>query len=211
MANSFEGANLTFNNRGIHFILAEIMTFRKQLTKRIQQEFQSQSGWDNALNSWMVECLEKIADSLENITYHPTSQSKDELEAQAADTTRTLLEDYNGTAIAADNTVMPVAPPKVVVWKLDGTDADIPQVTPANCPNDFARLFIIGLDEVFTQLTRLDSRFAPFIITKSESVMIRSLLEALITITQRKGGEAARMDIPSGTLNVHEPTTFKGA
>ena len=50
--NTFVGANLEFPNLGIHFILAEIIKLRKQLT--IRQEFLSQSGWDNSLNNYMI-------------------------------------------------------------------------------------------------------------------------------------------------------------
>ena len=42
--NTFKGANTEFPNLGIHFILAEIIKFRKQLT--VRQEFKSQSGWN---------------------------------------------------------------------------------------------------------------------------------------------------------------------
>ena len=40
--NTFKGVNLEFPNLGIHFMLAEVIKFRKQLT--VRQEFKSQSG-----------------------------------------------------------------------------------------------------------------------------------------------------------------------
>ena len=50
--NTFRGANPEFPNLGIHFLLAEVIKFRKQLT--VRQEFRSQSGWNDALNRYMV-------------------------------------------------------------------------------------------------------------------------------------------------------------
>lgn len=207
--NTFAGANLSFSNDGIHFMLAEVIKFRKQLT--VRQEFKSQSGWDNSLNSYMIEELEKLADTLENITYNPDPTPKEVLELQAADTTRSLNDDYNTYAMANDNVVMPAKLERPVVYDLTGQDPDIPQLTPENCPNDAARGFITALDNLFVALTRLDSRFQPMMITKYESLMMRSLLNTLYTITQRKGGEAARSDIPTGTLPTQEASTFQGS
>ena len=204
--NTFVGANLEFPNLGIHFILAEVIKFRKQLI--VRQEFLSQSGWDNAVNNYMIAELEKIADTLENVTYNPDPVPQEVLEMQAADTTRSLNDDYNAYALADDNVVMPTAMPKRVVWDLTGGDLDIPQITPANCPNDSARSFITALDRFFVELTRLDSRFQPTMITKYESVMMRNMLNVLYTITQRKGGEVNRSDIPTGTLPSQESATF---
>lgn len=206
--NTFYGANLEFPNLGVHFILAEIIKFRKQLT--VRQEFKSQSGWDNALNSYMVTELEKLADTLENVTYNPDTTPQEVLEVQSSDTTRSLNDDYNVHALAHDNIVMPTAPPKRIVWDLSGDDEDIPQMTPDNCPNDSARSFITALDRLFVALTRVDSRFQPMMMTKYESTMMRNMLNTLYTITQRKGGETNRSDIPTGTLPSQENGTFQG-
>ena len=204
--NTFAGANLEFPNLGIHFVLAEVIKFRKQLT--VRQEFRSQSGWDNALNAYLVEELEKLADTLENVTYNPDVVPKEVLEMQAADTTRSLADDYNAYALAHDNVVMPTGRPRKVVWDLTGTDPDLPQLTVDNCPNDYGRAFVTQLDNLFVELTRLDSRFQPQMITKYESVMMRNVLNTLYTITQRKGGELNRSDIPVGTMPTQEPATF---
>jgi hypothetical protein len=206
--NTFDGANMVFPNRGIHFFLAEIIRFRKQLT--VRPEFRSQSGWTNALNSYMVEELERLSDTLENVTYNPDDFTKDELEAHAADTGRTLADDFNALALTADNVLLPAAPVKHVHWNLTGSDPDIPQMTVENCPNDYGRAFITGVDELFVSLTRLDSRHQPQTITKHESVMVRTHLNGLYTICQRKGGEINKPDIPTGTLPSHEPQTFTG-
>ena len=106
--------------------------------------------------------------------------------------------------------VMPSGRPRKVVWDLTGTDPDVPQLTVANCPNDAARSFVTLLDNVFVEMTRLDSRFQPQMINKYESTLMRGLLTTLYTITQRKGGEFNRSDIPVGTLPTQEPATFGG-
>jgi hypothetical protein len=207
--NTFAGANLEFPNEGLHFILAELMKFRKQLT--VRPEFKSQSGWNDALNAYMQEELERIGDTLENITYNPDNVPKDELEAQASDTTRTLAQDYNNKALTADNVLLPAVPVRPVVWDLSGLHPDFPQVTPENCPNDFGRAFITKLDYLFVMLTRLDSRHHPITISKYESTMVRTALNTLYSICQRKGGEANKSDIPTGTLPSEEVRTFQGA
>ena len=207
--NTFTGANLEFPNLGIHFILAEVVKFRKQLT--VRQEFRSQSGWNNALNRYMVTEIEKLGDTLENITYNPDSLTLEELEAQAGDSTRNVADDYNELALTQDNVLMPVGVNRKVNWDLSGTDVDIPQLNPSNCPNDAARSFTAALDNFFVELTRLDSRHQPYSLTKYESVMMRSLLNVLYTLTQRKGGEVNRSDIPTGTLPSDQPKTFGSA
>lgn len=207
--NSFTGANQEFQNRGIHFMLAEIMKFRKQLT--VRPEFKGQSGWNDALHNYMVEELEKLADSLETITYHPDAVSKDELEEQAADINRTLADDFNAAALSADNVLLPSSTVRRIPWDLTGADPDCPQVTVENCPNDIGRAFIVGLDELFVLLTQLDSRFQPTTITKQESTMVRAHLNMLYTLCQRKGGEVNKSDIPTGTLPSQMPQTFNGA
>ena len=206
--NTFTGANLNFPNVGVHFLLAEVIKFRKQLT--VRSEFKSQSGWDDALNSYMCTELEKLRDTLENIAYNPDEYEQEELEAQAADTTRSLVEDYNINALSTDNVLMPVGMAREVVWDLTGADPDIPQLTPADCPNDTARAFITGLDRFFTEATRLDSRFQTNHITKYEATMLVSFLNQLYSLTQRKGGEVNKSDIPQGTLPSQGPTTFQG-
>ena len=207
--NTFKGANTEFPNLGIHFILAEIIKFRKQLT--VRQEFKSQSGWNNALNRNMVTEIEKLGDTLENITYNPDNLTLEELEAQAGDSTRNVADDYNELALTQDNVLMPVGVNRIVTWDLTGADVDIPQLMPSNCPNDAARSFTAALDNFFVELTRLDSRHQPYSLTKYESVMMRSLLNVLYTLTQRKGGEVNRSDIPTGTLPSDEAATFGGA
>jgi len=204
--NTFTGANMEFTNVGIHFLLAEVIKFRKQLT--VRSEFHSQSGWDDALNQYMTVELEKLRDTIENIAYNPDEVDQAELEAEAADTTRSLKEDYNVNAISTDNVLMPVGVEMAVVWDLSGTDPDIPQMGPDNCPNDAARAFVTGLDRFFVEATRLDSRHQTNHITKYEATMLISLLNQLYTLTQRKGGEVNKSDIPQGTLPSQEVKTF---
>lgn len=206
--NTFDGAHTSFANKGIHFLLAEVIKFRKQLV--IRPELKSQSGWDNALNRYMMAELNKLADTLESITYNPDDRSQEELEEEAADTNRTLEEDFNERAIAMDNVVVSSSRIRPVVWKLDGSDPDIPQITPDTVPNDFARTFLTGLDDFFVEATRLDSRHQPNMITRYESHMMRALLNSLFAVCQRKGGEVNRSDIPNGTLPSDEEFTFKG-
>ena len=93
MINTFQGANVEFPNRGIHFLLAEIIKFRKQLT--VRQEFKAQSGWNNSLNAYMVRELEKLRDTVENITYNEEDKTLEQLGDEAGDTTRSLADDYN--------------------------------------------------------------------------------------------------------------------
>lgn len=207
--NTFYGYVQSFPNIGLHALLAEVIKFRKQLT--VRSEFKSQSGWDNSLNNYMVRELEKLADTLENITYNPDDETREALLAQSADSTRSLADDYNVKALSSDNVLMPVATDRPVVWVLDGTDPDLPQMTPENCPNDAARVFVAGLDNFFVQATRVDSRYQPNAITKYESTMLRAFLNQLYTLTQRKGGEANRSDLPTGVLPTQEPATFQNA
>lgn len=205
--NTFRGHHKSTNNRGIYALCEEIINFRKQLT--VRPEIRSQSGWNNSLNNFMVTRLERIADTLESVTYSPSGQTQEELETQASDTARSLAEDYNATSVNTDDLLLPAGREVEFRWVLDGTDPDIPQLTVADCPNDWAYAFITDLDSIFVDVTRLDSRSQPSTITKYESAMIRSRLNELFTVTQRKGGEANRNDVPTGTLPSQEPGTLE--
>lgn len=206
---TFDGANQEFPNLGIHYLLAEVVKFRQQLT--VRSELKGRSGWDNSVNHYMVKQLEALGDTLETITYNPDNYTQEELEDQASDTTRSLADDYNERALTSDNVLMPVGVAKMTAWDLSGGDVDLPQLTPANCPNDLFRAFVTGLDRFYVEASRLDSRHQTDNITKYESTMMRALLNGLYTLTQKKGGEVNKSDIPQGTLPSQEPLTFKGS
>ncbi len=208
--NTFHGTVMSFPNLGLHFLLAETMKFRMQLTKRLINEFQSLSGWNDDLNAYMVTELNKLADTLENITYHPEDVPQEELEDRAADTNRSLADDYNDRALSVDNVLGPVELPTDVVWNLTGSHPDIPQLTPESCPNMEARTFVTYLDRFFSQVSRTDARHQANMITKFESVNLRNYLSTLYALCQRKGGEFNRTDIPSGVSNADEGETFTG-
>jgi len=195
---TFAGYNDVFPNDGIHLLLAETIKFRKQLTAR--DEFKSQSGWGDNLNAYMVTELDKLADTLESITYNTDGKTMAQRKEEASDTSRSLADDYSATSITMDEVLMPSFPPRRVEWVLDGSDADLPIIDNVNFPNDDGRSFIKGLDRFFVAMTRLDSRFQPVSITKYESVMMRGILDGLYTLAQRKGGEFNKSDIPTGTL-----------
>lgn len=206
--NTFKGARLEFANLGIHFLTSEIIKFRKQLT--VRQEFKSESGWDNAMNEYMIRELNKLRDTIENIAYNPSKKPLEELKAEAADTTRTVQEDYDETSISSDNLLMPVAATRPIIWDLTGTDVNLPQIDEVSHPNDAARAFITTLDHLFKESTRIDSVEQSLTITKYEATMLITYLNVMFTICQRKGGEKNRSDIPTGTLPADEPTTFQG-
>lgn len=206
--NTFRNYHPSTNNRGIFALCEEIINFRKQLT--VRPEVHSQSGWNDALNTFMVTRLERIADTLESVTYSPSGQTQEELETNASDTTRSLAQDYEATSVNTDNLLLPAGRPVEFRWDLSGADPDIPQLDVEDCPNDWAYMFITCLDSIFVDVTQLDSRSQPSTITKYESAMIRSRLNELFTITQRKGGEGNRNDVPTGTLPSQESGTLNG-
>lgn len=206
--NTFKGANVEFHNQGIHFLCAEIIKFRTQLIIRNIKD--SQSGWNDALNAYMIEELERLNTTVVSIAYNPENITKDALEDRAHDINSSLLSTYNDSSLSSDNTLMPDLGPRPIVWDLTGDDPNIPQMTPANCPNDIYRAFITSLDDLFVMSTRLDSRHESITISAAEAVQLQSQLEKLISITQRKGGEANRTDIPNGTLPSDEAATFQG-
>jgi hypothetical protein len=209
MANTFNGTNTNFVNQGVHYFVARIMNVRQQLT--VRNELKALGGWNDAFNVYLVDSLEDLSDTLENITYNPDLIPQSTLEDQAADTTRTLNADYNDKALASDNLMMPVSSIRELVYQLDGSDINIPQMTPENCPNVTLRAFITGLDELLKQATRLDSRHQSNTVTKAESAMLRAYLSNLYTVTQRDGGEVNRTQIPNGTSPSQEKDTLGGA
>ena len=140
--NTFEGTVLKFRNSSIHVILAEIIKLRRQLVLR--PEFQQQSGWDNALNQYLIIGVEQLADTLENITYKTSPKSLKELGEDAADTSNSLAQDYeDGTYyLHSDNVVMAPTNDESIIWDLTGADPNLPQPDEKTFVNDFLRIFI---------------------------------------------------------------------
>ena len=208
--NSFRGANLAFENVSIHYLLAEVMKFRKQLVVR-KGELKTASGWNDAMNKYMVDELENLADTLESVTYHPGTKTLEELEDAAADTTSSLSAKFDEHSVNSDDILMPAGLLRPIVWVLDGSDPDVIQCTTENCPNDHLRAFITGLDRFFVEATRLDCRHEARNIPKYQSVILHNFLNELYTICQRAGGEVNRSNSPTGTFPSQEPSTFQGA
>lgn len=205
MANTFDGYHPSFENISLHYVLAKIIKFRKQLT--VRSDIKSQSGWDDSLNSYMIAQLQAIAHTVKRITYNPSPDSREVLEAEAADTTKDLYDVFDEKSAATDDILMPSGPAREVTWDLAGGDIDIPQLDEHNCPNDILRGFITGLDDLFVQATRLDSRFLRDYVTKNDGKILQSYIDRLFTICQVDGGEANRSDIATGTLPSQEPGT----
>ena len=208
MTHSFHGANLEFQNRGIHYLVNEVIKFRKQLT--VRPEFKGQSGWTDALNNYMASELEKLQDTVASITYLPDEKTKTDIEMAASNVDNTLASEFNVRALTADNVLLAPFNVVKVTHDLSGNHLDIPQVDANNCPNDAGRSFIHMLDTFVVMCTRLDSRVQPTTITKDESAQLHALLNMLYVLLQRKGGEKMKSNIPVGTLPSQEAQTFNG-
>jgi hypothetical protein len=211
MKNTFTGAVLAFPNRGIHFMIAEVMTLRKQLFLRT--EFKSQSGWNDAMNQYLKDELEKIAQTVKRITYSPSGDDpavvREARIAEAKDTAKKLADVFDGKSINSDDLVMPANVwEKELPYDLTGVHPDFPQPTLDRIPNDFARAFVVALDNYVVTATNLDSRTQPATINAYESAQLQALLNEMYAIAMIKGGESNRVDVPTGLAMSERPTTF---
>lgn len=208
MPNTFEGSFTETNNLGVYAICEEIINFRKQLTP--QGVNASQSGWGDPLNTFMVKWLNRLSQTVASVTYSLSGATEEELENNAKDTGGGVVSIFNAQSINSDEVVMPPNDPMTFRWLVDGTDVDIPQLTKEDCPNEWMFLFIANLDKLYRMVTRLDSRHAGSVISADDSVKVHAKINELMTICQRKGGEANRVDVPVGTLPSQEKDTFQG-
>lgn len=211
MKHTFTGMVTEFPNRGIHFIIAETLKFRKQLT--VRREFTSQSGWNDSLNDYMKQELENLCLTIKRVTYSPSSPdpatAKANRIAEAKDVTKTLLDAFDGKSINSDDLVMPSgALDREVPYDLSGNHLDYPQPTPDVIKNDFARMFIVGLDNFVVTGTQLDSRTQPVTINAMESAQLLNLLNELYAVCIVKGGEENRSETPTGLLPSQVAGTF---
>ena len=200
-----------FPNRGIHFIIAEALKFRKQLT--VRAEFTSQSGWNDSLNGYMMEQLEKLCETVKRVTYSPSSDdpatAKATRIAEAKDTIKTLADVFDGKSINSDDIVMPSGTlASEVPYDLSGNHLDYPQPTPDAVKNDFARMFIVGLDGFVVTATQLDSRTQPVTVNAMESAQLLNLLNELYAVCMVKGGEENRSETPTGLLPSQVSQTY---
>lgn len=181
--NSFTGANLSgIANKGVLAMCTELMKFRKQLTRRT--ELMEQSGWNDELNEYLESEVGQLEETLIEVTY------------QAGTTPNT--------------TVLPAPIPITLSYSLDGAHADYPQLNDERYQNDWLKMFCWELDRVFVEATRLDCRHSGNTVPKQQAEMIKAMLNNLMSIIQKKGGETNRSSTPTGTLASQEPQTFSG-
>lgn len=209
MQNTFHGTVQEFANDSIHMLCGETMTLRQQITVREHNELKRLDGWSDPFNLYLQHELDKLAETVSRITYNPTGTPQ-QAGQEAKQTGRSLKEDFNASSIRADDVVMPAKPPRPLVYELDGSDPNIPQLNTENCPNNQLRNFVAGLDDFFVNCTRLDSRHDPTMITADESAKCRRMLEKLWALCEIKGGDKNRTIIHSGVLASDEPSTFQG-
>ena len=211
MKNTFTGAVLSFANRGIHLFCDEGFNFRKQLT--VRPEFRAESGWNNALNDFMKSRLEELAETVKRVTYSTTTSdpaaNKAARIADAKNTDATLADAFDGKSINTDEIVMaaPVVD-KQLAYDLTGADPNVPQPTPELLPNDIARAFVIGVDNLIVAATNLDSRTQPATINAMEAAQLLTLLNEMYALCMLKGGEENRVETPTGVLPVQRASTF---
>ena len=181
--NSFRGANLSgIANKGVLALCTEVLKFRKQLTLR--SELREQSGWNDELNAYLTDSLNALCETLEGVTYTAMQQP-----------------------VA---TLMPSPIPVTFPYVLDGSHPDYPQLDAEAYQNDWLKMFIWELDHTFAEATRLDCRHSGYTVPKTQSVMIKGMLNNLMQIVQAKGGEGNRVNTPTGTLPSQEADTFQG-
>lgn len=211
MKNTFTGAVLNFPNRGIHFLIGELMSFRRQLFLR--GEFVSHAGWNDALNLYLQTELEKLAQTVKRICYSPSGDDPAAVRtariAEAKDTSKTLAAAFDGKSINSDDLVMPNIPiDRELIFDLTGAHPDYPQPTQERIPNDTARALIAGLDYFVVAATNLDSRTQPSTISAYEAAQLLAALNELYAMAAIKGGERNRSDVPTGLAMSLRPTTF---
>jgi len=211
MKHTFTGLVPSFPNRGIHFLVTEALTFRKQLT--VRPEFQSQSGWNDSMNGYIKRQLEALAQTVKRVTYSPSGADptavKDQRINEAKDSAHTLAESFDGKSINSDDLVMPaMGHEKSVPFDLSGNHPDFPQPTHDVVENDFARMLIIGLDNFVVTATQCDSRTQPATINAMESAQLQALLNELYATAMVKGGEANRVETPTGLMPSDRSGTF---
>lgn len=214
MQNTFTGLVRQCTNAGIHAVVDEMMAFRMQLVKRPERA--SLSGWNDALNFFLLQQLEKIRRTVARVTYAPSSSNPEEVRqlrmAQAGDVNVTLGALHNDGAVHYDD-IMLATRERVREFPYDftGADPNFPQPTPELFPNHWLRTFIIELDAIVVGLTRLDSRHEPGTINQYESAQVTMMLQGLHTLALEKGGAYNRNDIPDGVTPLEEKATFNYA
>ena len=214
MVNTFTGMVTVFQNDGILAIVTETLKFRVQLMLR--REKVSQSGWNDGLNNYMIRSLEKIAGTVKAVTYNPQGPDAEELRvarlAEAQDRNRTLGDaylEYSNTHINSDDIVMPTSMvDHRVEIDLSGQHPDYPQPSPDVCPNDWFGLFVTKLDNFVVLATNCDSRTQPSTINAYESAQLQSDLMTLYAICLERGGEANRIETPTGLLRSNYDDTY---
>ena len=211
MKHTFTGMVKAFPNRGIHFLVAEVLKVRRQLS--VRAEFRSQSGWNDSLNAYIKRQLEALAQTVKRVTYSPSGSDPDAVKEkrvqEAKDTSTGLAEAFDGKSINSDDLVMPSGTlPREIPYDLSGAHPDYPQPTPDTVLNDFGRMLIIGLDHFLVIATQLDSRTQPVTINAMESAQLLNLLNELYAMCMKKGGEENRSETPTGLLPSQVSETF---
>lgn len=211
MQNSFTGLVPACTNRGIHAIVDEAMSLRMQLVKRPERD--SLSGWNDALNFFMLQQLEKLRKTVARVTYNPSGSNPEDVRSQrmaeAGDVNVTLGSLHNDGAVHYDDLMLAVRErQEEFPYDFSGADRNIPQPTPEFVPNHWLRTFIRNLDAFVVHVSRLDSRHEPGTVNPYESAQITMLLQGLYAMCLDKGGAFNRNDTPDGVTPLQETQTF---
>jgi len=202
MQNSFAGLRTKVGNLGCRAVIAEMISFRKNLT--LKAEFDESSGWNDPLNQWMADELGRIRRTIGLVSTQKALADQEALNAQrktdAANEDQTLKSRYStSNPITADDIQLPssAVPGNVLPYDFSGADPDIPQVFGKK--NTMLVEFCTQLDIAIKETTRLDCQGAGQTIPLQQGAMIVAMLDSLFTILQEKGGQANRRDIADGT------------
>lgn len=211
MTNTFTGMITKYRNQGINHLVRDTLQFRRQLT--LIAEFKGESGWNDAINQYMIVELEKLAQTVKRVTYSPQSADPAAVLANrltdAKNTGTTLKDAFDGKSINTDDVPMPGNTLEFTLdVDLSGVHPDYPQPTAAVIKNDVARTFVQTLDQFCVLATRLDSRVQVSTINAAESAQLLAVLNSLYAICMIRGGEKNKSIIPSGVLPSEEPTTY---
>lgn len=206
MKHTFTALRRSFPNVAIHAVIGHAFLYRKELCKRT--EFDSTTAWNDLLVNFCHNCLTKLGEEIDEITYRggaiqrPLAERNKEMLAFIATATQktTSIEALATSTDAqhADQVFGPVEFNQTTIpFDVTGEDADYPQPTPSRFRNTAGRQLIIGIDRWIVFLSRTQSADLQRMINQYEAAIAKSMLSELYALVSTRGGNDELPFIPT--------------
>jgi len=198
----FRRAQTEFRNLHIMAALRPLMTLRAELI--VNDEFSDRGGTDNPTRHHLKMLLLDCDKVRRHVTHNPDDDDLGDLIVKAIDPDGTA--EIGQKPFGGDDIQNSSGGLIDLIWKLDGSDPDIPLMSQLNSKfrNSTGGILLGAIDRAIVNWTRMNSRDRTRFITRFDSMRIYGAYQEILGFVEMYLGDENRVDV-AGTLPSDEP------